>query len=155
MKQFLSIIKSRIQRVIIDSGKNEGFSLIELLIVIVIIGILGTIVYTRFMDLPERAKKEAARQQMLILNTALDRYRIDYDNYPSGEDGLEAIKGYLQSRDVPQDPWGSQYIYRSPGESERPFDIISPGPDKQEGTADDIVSWQLHQKQQRPGEQDQ
>jgi len=126
--------------------RDEGFSLLELLIVIVIIGILGTIVYTRFMDLPERAKVQAAKQQILVFKMAMDRYRLDHDEYPSGEQGLEAIKNYLESKEVPADPWGKEYILRVPGESEREYDIISRGPDKQEGTGDDIASWELHKK---------
>jgi len=125
---------------------NEGFSLLELLIVIVIIGILGTIVYTRFMDLPERAKVQAAKQQILIFKMAMDRYRLDHDSYPSGEQGLDAIRNYLDSKEVPLDPWGKEYILRVPGENEREYDIISRGPDKQEGTEDDIRSWELHKK---------
>jgi general secretion pathway protein G len=124
--------------------REEGFSLLELLIVIVIIGILGTIVYTRFMDLPERAKKEAAKQQILIFKTAMDRYRLDHDAYPPSEEGIDAIKQYLQSGEVPNDPWGSPYQYRNPGENNREYDIVSPGPDRQEGTDDDVRSWELH-----------
>ncbi len=52
----------------------------------------------------------------------------------------------MQNRTIPSDPWGKPYFYRSPGEDGREYDIISSGPDKQEGTADDIVSWELHKK---------
>jgi general secretion pathway protein G len=144
MKKTIQAVLTRIGALKKSLARDEGFSLLELLIVIVIIGILGTIVYTRFMDVPERAKVEAAKQQMLIFKTALDRYRLDSDTYPSSEEGLDAIKQYLQSNEVPRDPWGNSYIYRFPGENNRDYDIISKGPDKQEGTADDINSWELH-----------
>ena len=138
-----------------DAAKNDdGFSLLELLIVIVIIGILGTIVYTRVMDLPERAKVSAAKQQIQVFKMALDRYRLDHDEYPGGELGLEAIKSYLEAREVPADPWGKDYIYKQPGDGEREYDIVSRGPDKQEGTSDDINSWELHKKSGGAGAKD-
>ncbi len=146
MKKTILRILAHLRKVRKAVQRDEGFSLLELLIVIVIIGILGTIVYTRFMDLPERAKVQAAKQQILVFKMAMDRYRLDNDEYPSGEQGLEPIKNYLESREVPLDPWGKEYILRVPGENERNFDIISRGPDKQEGTADDINSWELHKK---------
>jgi general secretion pathway protein G len=146
MKKTISHILNRLRRVRDAAKRDEGFSLLELLIVIVIIGILGTIVYTRFMDLPERAKVSAAKQQIAVFKMALDRYRLDHDEYPGGEQGLESIKSYLESREVPADPWGKEYIYKQPGDGEREYDIISRGPDKQEGTADDIASWELHKK---------
>lgn len=146
MKRLISYVKNHMIRVHRALSGNEGFSLLELLIVIVIIGILGTIVYTRFMDLPERAKVQAAKQQILIFKMAMDRYRLDHDTYPSGEQGLDAIRNYLDSKEVPLDPWGKEYILRVPGENEREYDIISRGPDKQEGTEDDIRSWELHKK---------
>ena len=146
MKKTISRILEHLGRVRDAAKRDGGFSLLELLIVIVIIGILGTIVYTRFMDLPERAKVSAAKQQISVFKMALDRYRLDNDAYPGGEQGLEAIKSYLESREVPVDPWGKDYIYKQPGDGEREYDIISRGPDKQEGTGDDIASWELHKK---------
>jgi general secretion pathway protein G len=151
MKRLIVYARNHLARVHRALCSNEGFSLLELLIVIVIIGILGTIVYTRFMDLPERAKVQAAKQQILIFKMAMDRYRLDHDTYPSGEQGLEAIRNYLDSKEVPQDPWGKEYILRVPGENEREYDIISRGPDKQEGTEDDIRSWELHKKGSKAG----
>ncbi len=146
MKRIILFFKNHFAEVRRALASNSGFSLLELLIVIVIIGILGTIVYTRFMDLPERAKVQAAKQQILIFKMAMDRYRLDNDAYPSGEQGLDAIRNYLDSKEVPLDPWGKEYILRVPGENEREYDIISRGPDKQEGTEDDIRSWELHKK---------
>lgn len=146
MKRIAVFLKNHFAEVHCTLASNKGFSLLELLIVIVIIGILGTIVYTRFMDLPERAKIQAAKQQILIFKMAMDRYRLDHDAYPSGEQGLETISNYLDSKEVPLDPWGKDYILRVPGENEREYDIISRGPDKQEGTEDDIRSWELHKK---------
>lgn len=144
--KYVKIWYAHLRRTMYELLKSDGFSLLELLIVIVIIGILGTIVYTRFMDLPERAKIQTAKQQILILKMAMDRYRLDHDEYPSGEQGLEAIRNYLESKEVPLDPWGKEYILRVPGENGRDYDIISRGPDKQEGTEDDIRSWEIHKK---------
>ncbi|MCX7678388.1 MAG: type II secretion system major pseudopilin GspG [Spirochaetes bacterium] len=142
----IKLYYAHVRRTMSELFRSDGFSLLELLIVIVIIGILGTIVYTRFMDLPERAKIQAAKQQILIFKMAMDRYRLDHDEYPSGEQGLEAIRNYLDSKEVPLDPWGKEYILRVPGENDREYDIISCGPDKQEGTDDDIRSWEIHKK---------
>lgn len=79
---------------------------------------------------------------------------MDNSEYPSSEAGLDAIKNYLETREVPLDPWGKEYIYKQPGDNERDFDIISRGPDKQEGTSDDINSWELHKKSGGAGAKD-
>ena len=152
MKQIISRILNHFQKVREAVKRDDGFSLLELLIVIVIIGILGTIVYTRFMSIPDQARVQAASLQIKNFEIPLLQYSSMHSTLPSTEEGLDAIKDYMQNRNVPNDPWGKPYIYRSPGEDGREYDIISSGPDKQEGTADDIVSWELHKKGPVEGE---
>ncbi len=144
MKKIIEKIKSQIKHAINVIKSNEGFSLLELLIVIVIIGILGTIVYTRFSAIPETARFAAAKMQIRNFELPLIQFNSDNDGrFPTTEEGLDAIKGYLKEKKVPKDPWGSNYVYKCPGDEGREYDIISIGPDKQENTADDIKSWDL------------
>jgi general secretion pathway protein G len=145
MKNLIKMITKRIKLTLESLGENEGFSLLEILIVLVIIGILSTIVYTRFMDLPEKARISAASQQIGAFKLALQRYNMDNNgSYPTQDQGLESIKVYLESKTLPNDPWGTPYVYRIPGENENEYEVISLGPDKQENTADDIKSSDLH-----------
>lgn len=132
--------------------KNQGgFTLIEILLVVVIIGILAAIVVPRLTGTREDANIAAAKNTMAILRDALNRYEIDTGKYPTTEQGLTAIialpspepkgwKGpYLQAKAIPADPWGNYYIYRYPGTADpKYFDLITIGPDLQEGTEDDI-----------------
>lgn len=137
---------------------QAGFTLIELMVVIVILGILAGLVVPRIMDQPDQARAVKAAMQMESISTALKQFRLDNGFYPSTEQGLEALvtkptvgrtprvfpsKGYLPK--VPKDPWGQNYIYISPGQH-GDFDIISLGGDGKEGGADgdaDIRSWEL------------
>ena len=130
-----------------------GFTLIELLVVITILGILATAVVTSgIMKAPGKAKIGVAVTSIQSFESALDNYAIDVGNYPSTEEGLEALWQAPDEADgwdgpyvkKPQftDPWKNLYIYRSP--SERPgyeYEIVSMGPDKKEATEDDINSW--------------
>ncbi len=105
-----------------------GFSLIEILVVVVIIGILAAVVVPRVMDEPDRAKVTRAQQDVQALVTALNMYRLDNHHYPSTEQGLEALVrrpsgqpeaanwrqgGYIDR--MPRDPWGREYQYLNPG----------------------------------------
>lgn len=133
-----------------------GFTLIEVLVVIVILGILAAVVVPRIMDQPDRARETAARQGVEALKTALEMYRLDNFTYPSTDQGLEALVerptglpaapnwkagGYLD--ELPKDPWGRPYQYLYPG-LHADYDVYSLGADGAaggEGINADIGNW--------------
>lgn len=139
---------------------SKGFTLIELLIVIAILGTLAAIIAPRIVGRTDEARVVEAKVQMQNLETALRLFRLDNGFYPSTEQGLEALVrkpesgripakwrdgGYLEKKKVPNDPWGSPFIYASPGQS-GDYDIISWGADGArggEGFDADIRSWEL------------
>ncbi len=131
---------------------QAGFTLIELLVVLVIIGLLATLVAPNFIGQSEKAKPKAARVQLENLRNALDMFQLDVGRYPTTEEGLEALRTrpssaprwagpYLRD-EIPLDPWGRPYVYRSPGEGGAAYDIGSYGADGRSGGEDnnaDIV----------------
>ena len=130
----------------LHAQKNNGFTLLELLVVMVIIGLLASYVGPKYFAQIGKSETKTAKQQIGALESALDQYRLDTGHYPSTEQGLNALMikpsdetkwngPYLQ-KDVPQDPWGKAYIYRSPGQT-RDFDLLSYGKDGQPGGQDD------------------
>jgi len=141
---------------------NKGFTLLELLVVIVILGILATYVGTRIMGKPEEARQTQAKIQIQALENALNMYRLDNGEYPSTEQGLRALVekpavgnipktwregGYLEKSRVPQDPWKNDYAYLYPGiRNANSFDLFSYGSDNQpggEGKDADIGNWEV------------
>jgi general secretion pathway protein G len=133
---------------------SKGFSLIELLVVMVIIGLLAALVAPRFIRQEEKAKIKAARAQIELLGTALDTFRLDTGRYPTTQEGLDALRrqpgsverwdGPYLKKDVPLDPWGKPYVYRSPGEHGS-YDLSSYGADASpggEGDNRDVTSWE-------------
>lgn len=134
---------------------NAGFTLIELMVVIIILGILATLVGPKMFGRVDEAKQKAAATQIELFGTALDSFRLDVGRYPTTAEGLEALINpvsgldswngpYLKKRVIPLDPWGNPYVYESPGRYSD-YDLISYGADKMEGGEDvneDIVSWQ-------------
>jgi general secretion pathway protein G len=141
---------------------TRGFTLIELMVVIIILGLLAAIVMPRVVGETDKARYEQARVQMRILEDALKRYKLDNGVFPSTEQGLEALVrkpssgvvarnwqegGYLDKPDIPLDPWGNQYIYISPGQHGPDYDLKSFGADGLEGGEGynaDIESWRVH-----------
>ena len=139
------------------TSTQRGFTLIEIMVVVVIIGVLGAIVVPQFMSRPDQAKVTAARTDIQAISTALEMYRLDTFNYPSTQQGLEALvtrpsgtplarnwnpQGYLKS--LPIDPWGTPYQYLNPGTHSAGYDLFSFGADGVqggEGFATDIGNW--------------
>lgn len=126
----------------IKKHHQGGFTLIELLVVMVIIGLLAALVVPKFFGHVDKAMQQDAKAQIELLGQALDLYRLEKHKYPSTDDGLKAIAPYLK-KEVPKDPWGSHFVYISPGEH-GDYDLISYGADNVEGGEEnnkDIVSW--------------
>jgi len=132
-----------------------GFTLIEMMVVMVIIGLLMALVGPRFIAQSEKAQAKAARAQIELLGTALDTFRLDIGRYPSTQEGLAALRdpvhgidrwdGPYLKKDVPNDPWERPYYYRSPGENGRPYELFSYGADGAPGGTSndqDVTSWE-------------
>ncbi len=132
---------------------TAGFTLLELLVVIVIIGLLAGLVAPRFFDQVSKSNTKIARAQIDALEKALDQYRLDIGAYPATEQGLAALNtkpqnvekwaGPYLKKAVPPDPWGNRYLYKSPGDH-ADYDLFSLGSDAQpggSGEAADVNSW--------------
>jgi general secretion pathway protein G len=130
---------------------ERGFTLVEMLVVISIIALIMALVGPRVLNFLGESKVKAAKIQIASLESALDLYALDTGQYPSSSDGLDALMHrpggvtswsgpYLKGNEVPNDPWGRPYVYRSPGEH-GPYDIVSYGPKGQEGGTAEINSW--------------
>ncbi|KTC78258.1 GspG family T2SS major pseudopilin variant LspG [Legionella brunensis] len=124
-------------------SKQSGFSLIEIMVVVVILGILASIVVPKIISRPDEARVVKAKQDVLAIQNALDLYKLDNGIYPSTDQGLIALvekptsnptprdwKQYLQS--LPKDPWGRDYLYLNPGEHSE-VDVFTLGADGQPG----------------------
>lgn len=138
--------------------RQGGFTLIEIMVVVVILGILAAVVVPRIMDRPDEARVTKAKQDVRVLESSLALYKLDNFNYPSTQQGLDALVnkpsgdpepknykngGYIKS--LPKDPWGNAYQYLSPG-SKSEIDIFSLGRDGKpggEGMDADIGNWDL------------
>lgn len=137
------------------SHKQSGFTLLEVMVVIVILGVLASMVVPNLMGNKDKADMQKAKSDIIALENALDMYRLDNSKYPTTDQGLEALvskpeidpeprnyreDGYIKR--LPEDPWGSQYILVSPGYKGK-IDVFSAGPDGEEDTEDDIGNWNL------------
>jgi general secretion pathway protein G len=134
---------------------HRAFTLIELMIVVVILGLLATVIMPRILDKPEKARRAKAKFDITSFETALRLFHTDIGRFPSTSEGIEALvanpgiknyndKGYLDK--IPNDPWGNPYIYMSPGLHHKDYDLESYGKDGEDGgTQDDrdIENWNL------------
>ncbi len=143
-----------------NSRKLAAFTLIELMVVIVILGILAAFVVPRITKRPEDARVTKAKIEISNLEQALELYYLDNGSYPSSEQGLAALVkkpssgdepqnwregGYLAKSKIPKDPWGNDYMYVSPGTHNQDYDLYSLGKDGQEGGEGydaDITNWE-------------
>ncbi len=125
-------------------ARQQGFTLIEIMVVVVILGILGALIVPNIISKPDEARVAAARSDIQSVATALEFYLLDNSTYPSTDQGLEALvsapSGYPEAKNwgpdsylkkLPMDPWGEPYMYVS--ESSREFDIYTFGADRREG----------------------
>ena len=116
---------------------EEGFSLVELMVVIVIIGLLATIVIINVMPAADRAAMTKARADIATMEQAIEMYRLDHMTYPPAGEGLQALVEGNYIRRLPNDPWNHPYRYTAPGPDGRPFQIASLGADGREGGSGD------------------
>lgn len=142
--------------------KNQkGFTLIEIMVVVIILGLLAGLVLPRILGQEDKARVEAAKVQIRSLEGALDAYKLDNGFYPSTDQGFDALikkpetgripnkwreGGYLKPARIPKDPWGKDFVYLSPGGEGREYEIISHGADNEpggEGNSADIESWKM------------
>lgn len=112
---------------------EQGFTLVELMVVIVIIGLLATVVVINVMPASDRAAITKAQADIAVLEQGVEMYRLTHLRYPGNDEGLQALVTGGQIRSLPADPWGNAYVYRNPGADGRPFAIFSYGADGQEG----------------------
>jgi general secretion pathway protein G len=134
---------------------RPGFTLIELMIVIVILGLLATTIMPRILNRPEQARRTKAQIDIRNIESALALFKTDTGRFPTTSEGLEAlvtnagIKGYNPDSyldKVPHDPWGNRFIYISPGLHNKDYDLESYGKDGEEGGTEndaDIESWNI------------
>ena len=138
--------------------RQKGFTLIEIMVVVVILGILAALVVPQVMSRPDQAKVTVAKGDIKAVAAALDMYKLDNHRYPTTNQGLESLveaptlpplaanynkEGYIKR--LPADPWGNDYVLVNPGEHGA-YDLLSAGPDGEMGTEDDITNWGLSKK---------
>ncbi len=146
---------------VLVSRRESGFTLIEIMVVLVIIAILGALIAPQIIGQVDEARIKATRLDIRALGTALDLYQLDNFRYPTTDQGLEALvrkpeteplarnwrsAGYLRSKTVPKDQWGVDYLYRQPGSDGRPYDLYTLGADGAvggEGADADFSNWNI------------
>ncbi|MBL4833566.1 MAG: type II secretion system major pseudopilin GspG [Pseudomonas sp.] len=149
----------------LSTARQRGFTLIEVMVVVVILGILAAVVVPRVMDRPDQARITKVQSDVRALESALNLYRLDNFNYPTTEQGLIALVAQPTGTDAPRnyrsggyidrlqkDPWGNDYQYLRPGRDGRDYDLYSLGADGRpggEGSNADVGNWNLDQNEQR------
>lgn len=124
--------------------RTHGFTLVELLIVIVILGLLMSLVAPTMFSKVDSTKVKTARAQMQMIETALDTYRLDMGEYPETltallQSSASGWDGPYMPKRIPEDPWGNSYYYVSPGSDEQPFQLLSLGKDGMPGGTDNAA----------------
>ena len=123
---------------------EEGFTLVELMVVIVIIGLLATVVIINVLPATDKAAATKAKADVATLEQGVEMYRLNKLRYPSGDEGLQAISAEGYVKRLPKDPWGNAYRYAAPGRNGAAFEIYSYGADGREGGTGqdaDIGNW--------------
>lgn len=130
-------------RTVMAAGRQSGFTLLEIMVVVTILGLLAAFIVPNVIGQGDKAKVDLAKANMSAVANALDFYKLDNKRYPTTEQGLRALVekpegaenwnpgGYLQK--LPKDPWGNEYVYLSPGIDGKPYDLYSLGADGAEG----------------------
>jgi len=151
----MKTLQNSSQSSIKTAGKTNGFTLLEVMVVIVILGVLASLVVPNLIGSQDRANMQKAVSDINALETSISMYKLDNYDYPTTEQGLEALTtetdveplprrfpegGYVKR--LPSDPWGNEYQLLYPGENSQ-YDVFSMGQDGEAGTEDDIGNWNL------------
>ena len=131
------MIDALIRRIRRRKRREQGFTLVELMVVIVIIGLLATVVIINVMPVADRAAVTKARADIATLEQAIQMYRLDHLRYPTNEEGLAALVAGNYLPRLPDDPWGEPYQYSAPAPDGREFRVASFGADGREGGSGD------------------
>lgn len=145
-------MREKTQKICVSFRCERAFTLIELIVVVLIIGLLAALVAPKFFGKVEESRIKATQAQIELFGAALDQFRLDVGRYPTTSEGLSALRadagienwrGPYIKKEIPKDPWGREFAYTSPGEHDE-YDIVSLGADNMAGgeaDARDIVSW--------------
>lgn len=117
----------------------RGFTLLEILLVLAILGVLATVAAVNLIGTSERARVKATSQQLVTLKNQLSSYNLDKGGFPTTAEGLQALVPTYMDK-IPGDAWNTPFSYVAPGQ-DRPFELKSAGPDKEFGTQDDLNVW--------------
>jgi general secretion pathway protein G len=132
-------------------NKEKGFTLIEIMLVVVIISILVTVVLPRLAGRTEQARVSSVRLQIETIGMALDAFELDNGRYPATAEGLQSLRtnpsnmkkwnGPYLKKDIPEDPWSNPFVYVCPGTHNNDYDLYSFGPNGTDGGGDDLGNW--------------